>query len=351
MSRLKVRSLISFSDDITEARGEILKNFKILDTPKGKKAFSDKIDELTNAKGEVSFTPAVGLMNLLIIASSATGNEDDLPEDDFFKTYVKFKKVLKDRPFDIHYNLVYFTEYMYHMEHQSLQNIKIYENLRFEVYRNEFITIGRNDYKELFKVEKPIDQSNINFPLYFAYTIRQMSILKMNNFLNHQRKIFEGDFDGFIESILIKYEDLFLGKTKAAVTKWLEHNQYLGSSKNKKRSLMTESMKIRIIEEELAWLSQLEDDGMTTNLYNRVIKYAKILVLDDKLDDKLKPLPKINYSGFNKKITCSFFTIHKAVRTGRRVNDKYIDFLHAVFPLNFTGGKATTKKKFYCQKS
>ncbi len=342
MSKLKKRYLLSFSNDITKIRDEVLSNLDILKLEVAKKDLEERIESLSEDQQKALVVISLIGAGILAFSSDARKEVSEL--------FQNLKDSFENRPLDVHFTMILLTEFFYFSVEPNEERYQRLMDLGHVIDKNELIGKKNSQSLLLLRIDGPLSQENKNFPLYFAYTLRHMSILKMNKFLNHQRKIFEGDFIEFVQSILTdnEEEELFIQKTKTAVERWLENNRYLGNPANKKKVLLTDSAKFNIVEEELAWLNQTDNEIIGESSFNRVMKYVKILVIDDEVAKDIKPLPKINHKGFSKKIRFSFYTIHKLLE-GTKVNDNYIDFLHAVFPHNFTGEKLTTRKKFSCK--
>ena len=79
---------------------------------------------------------------------------------------------------------------------------------------------------------------------------------------------------------------------------------------------------------------------------DQLIEYTKVLVCENKLSVPLVPMHGITAKGFSGAIRYTYYKIHERMQGKKPVNDKYIEFLHKVFPGNFKGKLSTSKTKF-----
>lgn len=333
--------LFSFNNDITKNRSEILQNFELLDNKEVQKEIQNRLVEFNKTNPELSLFLFFGSMLLLLSQTS---------REELTEVLFNLKESFEKRPFDIHFSLILVTEYAYLFEHQNKNHINQLKTLEYEVHKNELL---KEDVESVlvFKVEEPITQENRNFPLYFAYTLRQMPILKMNDFLTFHLQKYKGDYKSFLESLLIEYEeeDLFLSKTKKAIYKWLDKNKHSMALHSKVGKHKSEDERMGIVLDELDWLRHptLQNEKvMFDKDIKQLIEYTKILVCDNKLPQSIKPIHGITTKGFSGAIRFTYHKIHERMQGRKPVNDNYIEFLHKVFPGNFTGKLTTTKTKF-----
>lgn len=335
------RYLIGFSSDITKIRNQLFQNFDLLITEEGKKDIQNRIENLPEEFESVFFVLAIGGA-ISMISSSWREEVVDL--------YENIRANYERNPYGIHFTLIYIPEYILLLCHPNEKHHKRLLELGNEIRKNELIGVDEPSLSE-FKIETPIGQDNRNFPLYFAYTLRQIPVIKMAEFLDYQLTLFKGNFKSFLESILIEYdeENFFLGKTKRVVNRWLEQNQYSTALASKVGDHKSDDLKMKIALEELEWMLVTDSEGNPVIFkaeFKRLMKYTEGLILKNCLPLRVKPICALNAIGFSKRVRLSFYKIHKQLQGTNKINDKYIEFLHTVFSDHFKGEMSTTKAKF-----
>jgi hypothetical protein len=66
---------------------------------------------------------------------------------------------------------------------------------------------------------------DLEYPFYFALTLRQTDVLQIPDFLKHNSKSYEGDYLAFLDLLLVDFEDVFMEKTKLVVREWIQTQQ------------------------------------------------------------------------------------------------------------------------------
>lgn len=72
------------------------------------------------------------------------------------------------------------------------------------------------------RIEHPQD---LEYPFYFALTLRQTDILQIPDFLKLNSKSYKGDYLAFLDLVLVDFEDVFMEKTKLVVREWIQAQQ------------------------------------------------------------------------------------------------------------------------------
>ncbi len=335
--------LFSFTHDITKIREEILPNLDLLQHKEVQKEIEERIGNLTPEMQQVVLIMFLGTT---LLACLPNGGET------ISKLFLNVKNRLKNKPFVVHSGLVVLVESLLFFEQPNEKQHHFVQKLWQEIKRDELFSEG--DDQSFFEAIEATDQQSKNFPLYFAFTLRQIPILKMDDFLDYQLPLYEGDFKAFLENILIEFEEhegqsLFKKKTRKAVKKWLKKNQFKKELVSKVGPHKSDDVKMKIVQDYLEWTKLPNSKGekiLFDKDFDRLMKYAKVLVTKDRLPERIKPITGISHVGFGKKIRRSFYDIHLEILGKYRINDKYIEFLHKVFPDKFTGEMSTTKKKF-----
>lgn len=72
------------------------------------------------------------------------------------------------------------------------------------------------------RIEHPQD---LEYPFYFALTLRQTDVLQIPNLLKHNSKSYEGDYLAFLDLVLVDFDGVFEEKTKLVVREWMQTQQ------------------------------------------------------------------------------------------------------------------------------
>ncbi len=144
-----------------------------------------------------------------------------VPNDKFIEL-TKLIEELKDKNYCVNLLFALIAESLYSIKSNSGEAQRI-----FDIIVQRSIAMGMapdasniNDIDTSW-IQNDESQDSPHFDYIFALTLRQTSLQNINDFLNFQRKEYNGDFKIFLEICLKEYESLFNPKTVEIVTKWL----------------------------------------------------------------------------------------------------------------------------------
>lgn len=163
----------------------------------------------------------------------------------------------------------------------------------------------------------------------------------------YNRLIVQGkDTSAFIEPKHDKAEALHY---PIAVHVLYQYRQFLENRKAKTAAPKEMAHIARLNEKALSYLQILSGHNvhgkkiMSDADFQRLQSYVQLIIEKGSLPDNLEPIREVRFP--NAHLRYLFHCIHAELYSRRKIQDHFIDFLHALFP-KFTGKKAITKRKF-----
>ena len=144
-----------------------------------------------------------------------------------------FKEFLIESRFDIKLLFIYLIEILYGKiypgDKDSVRHYKLLNEFNIKLYKIlELIELkDNNSLLEILLLFSNTNIDDVSYKMIFAYTLRQMPIEWVNEFLEYHRKEHQkinSDYQSFLNELMLDYENIFLPKTKKKVEKWIAIN-------------------------------------------------------------------------------------------------------------------------------
>lgn len=220
--------LFGFGGDITKVREDIEVNIDLLKSEKIQLALIKKlqyiIDSISEEKKKEydiyeinteAYTPF--LVNLF-----------------FDRLFIPFMVQTSKTPFEINLFSTITLDLLWCLENydsfEDIYNLALTKRFFLDFNREgdslrtklKLFRSDKEKLKEFYLNYSPIkESSDKKYDFYFAITLRQTSVQKIAAFLGYHQSKFEGDFNSFLEYLLIDYSDILPKKTITTVEKWL----------------------------------------------------------------------------------------------------------------------------------
>lgn len=331
---MKLHPLFHIGDDITKVRTELKSNIELLKNEEVLREVIKNIREDEELQGILGVSVLFGIF----VAYFAPEQGDEMLQ----KIGKGFKRI-REENYEVELSSILLVEFFWLTKTKEQPSFS--EELQRELQR--LSKVHKLDPWTVLTDGVITEQHSTKFPFFFALLLRQMPTTKIHSFLTHQAHRFRGDFQGFLEGILMEY-DFYEQKTIRTSTSWLSRS--LSKIPVQATANPNEGMglgqKKQIIIEELAFLKGSNDKGeriLFDQTYECLLNHCFQFLEDLKIPNIEQSIAPKGVS--NVEIRYAFYKIHQRIWGTHKIHIEVVEFIHAVFP-QFRGDVSTTLKKF-----